>query len=110
MGFGLQAAAAEYHLGFVPLVTERLRARSLSRDVDGRLVAVDQTRHQGAQRLIDPVEAFVLEQVIDELTVDQPRIGEQVEQMRFELTPRFGLGEPAQIAGVDLRTEPGRRD
>src|SRR6478609_1824953 len=48
----------------------------LRRHVDGRLVAVDQPRHQGAQRLIDPIEALVLEQVVDELPVDQPRIRE----------------------------------
>jgi hypothetical protein len=45
--------------------------------VDGGLVALDKVLDKRSECLIHTVEALVLEQIVDELPVDQSRIGEQ---------------------------------
>src|SRR6185312_17405792 len=49
-------------------------------------------------------------QVIDYLAGHQALVGEQLADDRLELAPRLRVGETAQVAGVDLRTETGWRD
>ena len=80
----------------------------LRRDVDGGLVPLDKVLYEQSECLIHAVETLVLEQIVDELPGDQSRVGEQLNQVRFQFPPRLRFGETTQIAGVDLGSETGR--
>ena len=69
------------------------------RHVDGGLVSLDKVAYERSECLIHAVEVLVLEQILDELAVDQSRIGEQRKQVRLQFPPRLRFGE----AGADSR-------
>ena len=74
------------------------------------LVAVQERGHDQGERGIDAVETLVLQQVVDELPIDLRLVSEQLLQMRLELATRLRLGEPPDVARIDIpdRSRPGR--